>query len=103
LHELDNAAHLFINATLANRSEQQTKERMLFKDPPIMIHINHLYRLFPVEKFIYMVRVGRDVAYSHLTMAEMPPSFEIFLAYFDWWTKNNLGSYLNCKLQTNWS
>lgn len=50
--------------------------------------------IFPNSKFIYLVRDGREIAYSE---AKGKPTFQVFLKNLNKWNKFNMVAFNNCQ------
>ena len=59
---LNNALSSFIHHLLSTRTTKSS--RLCAKDPSVVYFINYALRIFPSAKFVYMIRDGRDVAFS---------------------------------------
>ena len=94
---IDRAAALFVHNILENHVRKA--ERLCAKDPEVINHIVFLNRLFPKAKFVFMVRDGRDVAYSLMNILEANKSntFGQFKNYLYNWNKFNLNNYQMCE------
>lgn len=67
------------------------------KEPMNTYQMAYLHELFPNARFVYVVRDGRDVAYSLMRRNRQDISFDRFYEILAYWnTKNSLGlSYCN--------
>ncbi|CAF0735527.1 unnamed protein product [Brachionus calyciflorus] len=66
------------------------------KFPQIMTVSYDLHKKLPNSKFIYMIRDGREVAYSFLNKLNKTKDFENFKIYLDVWNRSNEVFLKNC-------
>ena len=78
---------MFIHHILENHI--RTAERMCAKDPDILYYMEYLHHLFPKAKFLYMVRDGRDVAWSMIKQIKGSNLFNNFKSFIATWNAFN--------------
>ena len=84
---INSALGLFIHHILENHI--RSAERLCAKDPDILYYMEYLHEIFPKAKFIYMVRDGRDVAWSMIKQVKGESTLANFLRYLDTWSSFN--------------
>jgi protein-tyrosine sulfotransferase len=98
--DIDEAVRMFILNVINGRNNFTNKisknNRQCVKDPPIIEVMSYLYYLFPNAKFIFMVRDGRDVSYSHIKRAKENLNLNNFKKYLIYWMKMNEKGLEDC-------
>jgi len=98
--DIDEAVKMFILNVINGRNNNFTKmtnnKRQCVKDPPIIEVMSYLNYLFPSAKFIFMVRDGRDVSYSHIIRAKEKLNLNNFKKYLIYWMKMNEKGLEDC-------
>ena len=94
LNFLDSAIIEFVNYIMYNRGLNAS--RLCAKDPNIISHMEYLHKIFPNAKFIYLVRDGRDAAYSLMIQLKENLKAEIFRSYLSQWRNFNYQANKAC-------
>ena len=66
--DIDRAFRVFIASLIASLRRESGKPRIAEKTPNNVFFFRHLHRMFPNASYVHMVRDGRDVVASLLTM-----------------------------------
>lgn len=91
---LNTALAIFIHQILENRVRYA--ERFCGKDEKLLYYMEYLYEILPNAKFIYMVRDGRDVAWS-LIQNKNDSLMAKFKNYLNTWNLFNADINEKCK------
>ena len=99
---INNATALFIYYMMEN-NRKNTGVKMnsikyfCNKEPMNTYHMIYLHQLFPNAQFVYVVRDGRDVAFSLLRRNRLDYTFEHFYDILNYWEEKNrlASSYCN--------
>lgn len=67
------------------------------KEPMNTYQMSYLHQLFPKARFIYVVRDGRDVAYSLMRRNNQEATFDRFYEILVYWNAKNRQGLLYCK------
>lgn len=67
------------------------------KEPMNTYHIRFIHDIYPRSKFVYMIRDGRDMAYSLMSRNSDPLYFGKFLDLLVYWNEKNRLAYADCK------
>lgn len=91
---INNATALFIYYMMENNKKNlavKMNEIKYFcnKEPMNTYHMIYLHKLFPNARFVYVVRDGRDVAFSLLRRNKLDYTFERFYEILNYWESKN--------------
>ncbi len=111
--DYDDANRLFIYHVLRNHfnhielgykgvriPNKAANERTMacLKDPGLLLHFKYLNKLFPNAKILYLVRDGRDVAYSTIRKLKLAKSTANFMVLLRVWNEWNEMASQQCQL-----
>jgi protein-tyrosine sulfotransferase len=91
---LDNALSSFIHHLLSTRTTKSS--RLCAKDPSVVYFINYALRIFPSAKFVYMIRDGRDVAFSMMKRFKKDFDFKHMKKNLKEWNRLNSAANRQC-------
>ena len=94
MKNLDNAISSFIHYVLETRDTKS--KRLCAKDPAVVYFIDYLLGIFPNVKFVYMIRDGRDVAYSMMKRFGKEFDFSNMKKNLKEWNKLNSAANRQC-------
>ena len=94
LENLNNALSIFLYHVMDTRGLKS--KRLCAKDPVIITYLSFLVKIFPKAKFVYMVRDGRDSAYSWMQKRETFFTFENMKKYLKEWNELNEQANAQC-------
>lgn len=93
---IDNAISFYISYILLNNIQTKSVKFICNKEPKNMLYISYLKELFPASKFIYIVRDGREAAYSFNHRQNITNSFNRFYQSLRLWNFMNKEAYKQC-------
>lgn len=91
---VNKAYGLFVYYMIMNNV--QKTERICNKEPGNMLQIEYFNKTFPNSKFIFVVRDGRESAYSWITRHRRTLSFANFFKALKSWNDYNSDAYEQC-------
>lgn len=68
------------------------------KEPKNTYYFSYIHKIFPNARFVYIIRDGRDTAYSFMHRKNKKMNFEIFLKHLTDWNRANTVGLKRCKL-----
>lgn len=71
---------------------------LCLKEPSLLFHFKYLNQLFPKSKIVYLVRDGRDVAFSLIQSLGLDRVNENFMTILKLWNDFNEIAYEQCNL-----
>lgn len=100
---INKATALFIYYMIENNKKHESlqiegiKRRLCNKEPFNTYHMKFLHSVFPNARFVFMVRDGRDVAFSQLKRTNKPNTFYHFRNVIYYWKKKNEPALRECQ------
>lgn len=91
---LNKAIGIFLIYSMENKNK--VGDILCEKFPSIMSISYDLHKTLPNAKFIYMIRDGREVAYSFIKKLNKPENFQIFKKFLNTWNNQNKIFLKNC-------
>lgn len=91
---LSKAIGIFLIYSMENKNK--VGDILCEKFPSIMSISYDLHTTLPNAKFIYMIRDGREVAYSFIKKLKRPENFQVFKKFLSTWNRQNKIFLNNC-------
>lgn len=67
------------------------------KEPLSTYFMGYIHAMFPNARFVYMVRDGRDMAYSLMRRLKQGTTFNNFYRYLSYWNEKNKYAWRQCQ------
>jgi protein-tyrosine sulfotransferase len=93
-----NSVELGRNITQIPKKISKNNTILCLKEPSLIFHFKYLNQLFPQSKIIYLVRDGRDVAFSIIESLNLSKNNENFMTVLKLWNDMNKIAFEQCNL-----